>query len=198
MVAKALHRMSSRAEKPFVAINCGALPEALMESELFGHVKGAFTGATGDKDGLFRSANGGTLFLDEVGELPASLQVKLLRVLQDRKVRPVGAEAEFDFDVRVVAATNRDVEQEVESGKFRQDLFYRLNVIRIHLPPLRERPEDITVLAKHFPREALGAPAQAPRVFAAGAPLDLLTELSGQCARARERRGARGDDGAHR
>jgi two-component system response regulator PilR (NtrC family) len=150
MVAKALHRMSSRAEKPFVAINCGALPEALMESELFGHVKGAFTGATGDKDGLFRSANGGTLFLDEVGELPASLQVKLLRVLQDRKVRPVGAEAEFDFDVRVVAATNRDVEQEVESGKFRQDLFYRLNVIRIHLPPLRERPEDITVLAKHF------------------------------------------------
>ena len=150
MVARSLHFQSPRAEKPFVVLNCGAVPENLIESELFGHVKGAFTGATGAKEGLFRAANGGTLFLDEVGELPPPLQVKLLRVLQDRKVRPVGGSAEIDVDVRVVAATNRDVESEVDAGTFREDLFYRLNVIRIEVPPLRERREDIPVLAQYF------------------------------------------------
>ncbi|MCA9583000.1 MAG: sigma-54-dependent Fis family transcriptional regulator, partial [Myxococcales bacterium] len=150
MVARALHRISPRSVGPFVAINCGALPEALMESELFGHRKGAFTGATQDKDGLFRAAHGGTLLLDEIGELPSALQVKLLRVLQERQVRPVGDEHSYDFDVRIIAATNRDLEGDVASGAFRQDLFYRLNVIRIEIPPLRERVEDIAVLAKHF------------------------------------------------
>ena len=150
MVARALHFQSPRAEEPFVVLNCGALPENLIESELFGHLKGAFTGAIGAKEGLFRAADGGTLFLDEVGELPPPLQVKLLRVLQDRNVRPVGGSAEVEVDVRVVAATNRDVESAVEAGTFREDLFYRLNVIRIEVPPLRERPEDIPVLAQYF------------------------------------------------
>ncbi|UCF48940.1 MAG: sigma-54-dependent Fis family transcriptional regulator [Myxococcales bacterium] len=150
MVARSLHFQSPRAEKPFVVLNCGAVPENLIESELFGHVKGAFTGATTAKEGLFRAADGGTLFLDEVGELPPPLQVKLLRVLQDRQVRPVGGNTEVEVDVRVVAATNRNVESEVEAGTFREDLFYRLNVIRIEVPPLRERPEDIPVLAEYF------------------------------------------------
>jgi len=150
MVARALHFQSPRAKEAFVVLNCGAIPENLIESELFGHTKGAFTGATGAKEGLFRAANGGTLFLDEVGELPPGLQVKLLRVLQDRKVRPVGGSSEVEVDVRVVAATNRDVESEVEAGTFREDLFYRLNVIRIEVPPLRERLEDIPVLAGYF------------------------------------------------
>jgi len=150
MVARALHFQSPRAKEPFVVLNCGAIPENLIESELFGHTKGAFTGATAAKEGLFRAASGGTLFLDEIGELPPALQVKLLRVLQDRKVRPLGGSAEVEVDVRVVAATNRDVESEVEAGTFREDLFYRLNVIRIEVPPLRERPEDIPVLAGYF------------------------------------------------
>ena len=150
MVARALHFQSPRAEEPFVVLNCGAIPENLIESELFGHTKGAFTGAIAAKEGLFRAASGGTLFLDEIGELPPALQVKLLRVLQDRKVRPLGGSAEVEVDVRVVAATNRDVESEVEAGTFREDLFYRLNVIRIEVPPLRERPEDIPVLAGYF------------------------------------------------
>jgi two-component system response regulator PilR (NtrC family) len=150
MVARALHFQSPRAEEAFVVLNCGAIPENLIESELFGHVKGAFTGATGAKEGLFRAADGGTVFLDEVGELPPPLQVKLLRVLQDRKVRPVGGSTEVGVDVRVVAATNRNVESEVDAGTFREDLFYRLNVIRIEVPPLRDRPEDIPVLAGYF------------------------------------------------
>ncbi|HEY6880277.1 MAG TPA: sigma-54 dependent transcriptional regulator [Polyangiales bacterium] len=150
VVARALHQSGERAPQPFVTVNCGALPESLMESELFGHEKGAFTGATARKDGLFRAANGGTLFLDEIGELPTPLQVKLLRALQERKVRPVGGQQEIEVDVRVVAATNRDVEQSVREGSFRQDLFYRLNVIRIQLPPLRERMEDVPMLAQHF------------------------------------------------
>ncbi|KPK16958.1 MAG: Fis family transcriptional regulator [Myxococcales bacterium SG8_38] len=150
MVARALHFQSPRADQPFVVLNCGAVPANLIESELFGHVKGAFTGATGQKEGLFRAADGGTLFLDEVGELPPPLQVTLLRVLQDRKVRPVGGSSEVEVDVRVLAATNRDVEAEVEAGTFREDLFYRLNVIRIEVPPLRGRVEDIPVLAEYF------------------------------------------------
>jgi two-component system response regulator PilR (NtrC family) len=150
MVARSLHFQSPRADGPFVVLNCGAVPENLIESELFGHVKGSFTGATSDKPGLFRTADGGTLFLDEVGELPPPLQVKLLRVLQERKVRPVGGSDEVEVDVRVVAATNRDVESEIVAGTFREDLFYRLNVIRIEVPPLRKRPEDIPVLAQHF------------------------------------------------
>ena len=150
MVARSLHFQSPRADQPFVVLNCGAVPENLIESELFGHIKGAFTGATAAKEGLFRAADGGTLFLDEVGELPPPLQVKLLRVLQDHKVRPVGGSAEVEVDVRVLAATNRDVEAEVQAGTFREDLFYRLNVIRIEVPPLRQRQEDIPVLANYF------------------------------------------------
>ncbi|KYF68890.1 Fis family transcriptional regulator [Sorangium cellulosum] len=151
-VARAIHEQSDRAAKPFLVVNCGALPEALMESELFGHEKGSFTGAGARSMGLIREADGGTLLLDEIGELPAALQVKLLRVLQERKVRPVGAAAEIAVDVRVLAATNRNVEAEVREGRFRQDLYYRLNVIRIELPPLRERPEDISRLAERFLR----------------------------------------------
>jgi two-component system response regulator PilR (NtrC family) len=150
LVARALHNQSDRADKPFLVVNCGALPETLIESELFGYEKGAFTGAQRDRAGLFREADGGTLLLDEVGELPAALQVKLLRVLQERRVRPVGATAEVEVDVRVLAATNRDVEADVQSGKFRQDLYYRLNVIRIPVPPLRERRDDIATIAEHF------------------------------------------------
>ncbi|HEY3234193.1 MAG TPA: sigma-54 dependent transcriptional regulator [Polyangiaceae bacterium] len=151
-VAHAIHNRSERRDKPFLVINCGALPEALMESELFGHEKGAFTGAASKNIGLFRQADGGTLLLDEVGELPVSLQVKLLRVLQERVVRPVGSTQETPVDVRLLAATNRDVEAAVATGKFRQDLYYRLNVIRIVLPPLRDRREDVPLLAERFMR----------------------------------------------
>jgi two-component system, NtrC family, response regulator PilR len=149
-IARAIHQSSERAPKPFLVVNCGALPENLMESELFGHEKGAFTGAAGKHAGLFRDADGGTVLLDEIGELPLALQVKLLRVLQERKVRPVGATAELPVDVRVVAATNRDVEKDVAEGKFRQDLYYRLNIIRIELPPLRSRSEDLPALVEVF------------------------------------------------
>jgi DNA-binding NtrC family response regulator len=150
LVARAIHRYSGRASKPFVAVNCGALPENLLESELFGHVKGAFTDAKTDKKGLFRSADGGTLLLDEIGEIPQSLQVKLLRALQEHEVTPVGASFPVKFDTRIISATNRNLEEEVAKGAFREDLFYRLNVIEIRLPPLRERREDIPLLAKHF------------------------------------------------
>jgi two-component system, NtrC family, response regulator PilR len=149
-IARAIHDLSDRADKPFLVVNCGAIPEALLESELFGHDKGAFTGAVTRHLGIFREADGGTVLLDEVGELATSLQVKLLRVLQERKVRSVGASAEVAIDVRVLAATNRAVEEDVKSGRFRQDLYYRLNVIRIEVPPLRARREDIPDLAQHF------------------------------------------------
>ncbi len=153
LAARALHELSPRADKPFVAVNCGAIPESLLESELFGHVKGSFTGASTDKIGLFEAAHGGTLLLDEVAELPIAMQVKLLRVLQERKVKLVGGVTEKEVDVRMVAATNRDLDIEVEKGTFRQDLFYRLNVIQIRLPPLRERREDIAILVDHFIRK---------------------------------------------
>lgn len=149
-IARMIHQRSDRSSGPFAVINCGALPEALMESELFGHERGAFTGAVAASPGLFRQATGGTLFLDEIGELPVSLQVKLLRALQERKIRPVGGAQELDVDVRVLAATNRDVEKDVADGRFRQDLYYRLNVIRVALPPLRERAGEVRRLAREF------------------------------------------------
>jgi two-component system response regulator PilR (NtrC family) len=152
LVARALHSEGVRAKLPFVAVNCGAIPEELMESELFGHKRGSFTGAVADKNGMFQDADGGTLFLDEIGELSLGLQVKLLRALQERKVKPVGATEELEVDVRVIAATNRDLETEVSRGAFRNDLYYRLNVIELRLPPLRHRREDIPLLAEHFLR----------------------------------------------
>lgn len=154
LIARAIHFNSARASKPFLAVNCGALPESLLESELFGHTKGSFTGAIADKKGLFRSAGGGTLFLDEIGEMPVNLQVKLLRALQEHEVTPVGASVPVKFDARIIAATNKDLEEEVRENRFREDLFYRLNVIDISLPPLRERREDIPLLAKHFGAKA--------------------------------------------
>jgi len=152
-VARAIHELSDRSHGPFLVVNCGALPEALMESELFGHEKGAFTGASSRHTGLFREADGGTILLDEVGELPPALQVKLLRVLQEKRVRSVGTAHEVPVDVRILAATNRDIEADVAEGKFRQDLYYRLNVIRIELPPLRDRREDLADLVGQFVRK---------------------------------------------
>jgi two-component system response regulator AtoC len=150
LVARAIHQRSSRSGGPFVPINCGAIPENLLESELFGHKKGAFTDAVSDRRGLFEEANGGTLFLDEIGELPLGLQVKLLRVLEDEKIRRLGESRDLQVDVRIVTATHRDLLAETKAGRFREDLFYRLNVLPIHVPPLRERREDIPLLIDHF------------------------------------------------
>ncbi len=153
LVARAIHNLSPRTDKPFVSINCGAFTETLLESELFGYVKGAFTGANANRKGLFEAAHRGTIFLDEIGEMSPAMQVKLLRVLQERKVRPVGAHEETDVDARVIAATNRDLKSMVSAGTFREDLFYRVSVIPIELPPLRERREDIPDLVSHFVRK---------------------------------------------
>ena len=152
LVSRAVHDKSSRASAPFVPVNCGAIPEGLIESELFGHVKGAFTGAQVARQGLFHAAHGGTIFLDEIGDLPLQTQVKLLRAIQERRVRAVGADADEEVDVRVIAATNRSLADEVKAGRFREDLYYRLNVIQLRVPPLRERREDVMLLADHFLR----------------------------------------------
>ncbi len=150
LVARAIHENSPRSKEPFITINCGAFPETLLESELFGYVKGAFTGATENRQGLFRGAHGGTIFLDEIGNMGLPMQVKLFRVLQEGKVRPVGSNEEYEIDVRVIAATNKDLDKAIASGEFREDLFYRLSVIPMHLPPLRERREDIPLMARSF------------------------------------------------
>jgi DNA-binding NtrC family response regulator len=163
LIARALHFNSGRADRPFLAVNCGALPESLLESELFGHTKGSFTGAVSDKQGLFRSVAGGTLFLDEVGEMSPSLQVKLLRAIQEHEVTPVGASTPLSFDARIIAATNKKLADEVTAGRFREDLFYRLNVVEITVPPLRDRREDIPLLVRHFAAlnaHGLNAPAK--------------------------------------
>lgn len=150
LVARAIHENSQRAEAPFITINCGAFPETLLESELFGYMKGSFTGANENRQGLFQAAHGGTLFMDEIGNMSLTMQVKLYRVLQEGKVRPIGSTDETDVDVRIIAATNKNFEKEIAEGRFREDLYYRLSVIPIQLPPLRERREDIALLARHF------------------------------------------------
>ncbi|MDX1586783.1 MAG: sigma-54 dependent transcriptional regulator [Balneolaceae bacterium] len=150
LVARAIHFNGKRGSKPFIAINCGAIPKDLVESELFGHKKGAFTGAISDKDGVFVAANKGTVFLDEVGEIPLNQQVNLLRVIQEREVKPIGSNQMIKFDTRIIAATNKDLEKEIEKGEFREDLYYRLNVVEIPLPTLQERKDDIPLLAHHF------------------------------------------------
>ncbi len=174
LIAKVVHYSGPRKDKPFVAENCSALSESLLESELFGHVKGAFTGATSDKKGLFEEANGGTIFLDEIGEMSAAMQVKLLRVLQEGQLRPVGASKSRKVDVRLIAATNRNLEEEVQKGNFREDLFYRVYVFPITLPPLRERREDVPLLIEHFrKRFAKTLTGRAPRI--SPRVVDLLT-----------------------
>jgi len=177
VVARYLHDLSARADGAFLSINCGALPEGLLESELFGHVKGSFTGATKDKSGLFTAANGGTFFLDEIGETTQATQVKLLRVLQQREIIPVGATDAVPIDVRIIAATNRDLEEEIKRGSFRRDLFYRLNVIAIHLPPLRDRRDDIPVLAEAFLQGAASQRGEAPKRLSEDA-LEMLMEYA--------------------
>ena len=150
LAARLIHQQGPRGDHPFVAVNCGAIPQELMESELFGHKKGSFTGATSDKEGLFQSANGGTLFLDEIADLPLQMQVKLLRAIQEKRIRPIGSQQEIPVDVRIISATHKQLADMVKGGEFRQDLFYRINVIELPLPPLRERQEDIPLLAEHF------------------------------------------------
>ncbi|WP_343554462.1 two-component system response regulator GlrR [Pantoea sp.] len=154
VLAQAIHAASPRAAKPFIAINCGALPEQLLESELFGHAKGAFTGAVSAREGLFQAAEGGTLFLDEIGDMPQALQVKLLRVLQERKVRPLGSNRDLDINVRIISATHRDLPKAMEKKSFREDLYYRLNVVNLKIPALHERAEDIPLLANHLLRQS--------------------------------------------
>jgi two-component system response regulator PilR (NtrC family) len=173
LVAREIHRLGPRSAQPFVPVNCGAIPSELMESEFFGHQKGAFTGAIQNKTGLFREAHGGTLFLDEVAELPLALQVKLLRALQERAIKPVGANREESVDVRIVSATHKNLADEVQHGRFRQDLFYRLNVVELRAPPLRERPEDIAELAAHILRD-IAAQWQLSGLTLSPAALDRL------------------------
>ena len=174
VIARAIHEAGPRAGKPFVAINCTAIPEALLESELFGHAKGSFTGAFQKKKGLFEEAQGGTLFLDEIGDMSGSLQAKLLRVLQERKIRPVGENQMIDVDVRIIAATHKDLKKSIQNGSFREDLFYRLSVIPIAVPSLRDRQEDIPLLAEHFLRKFSAANGRQMRGFTKEALAKLL------------------------
>ena len=174
LLAKAIHQASDRAEKPFVAINCGAIPENLLESELFGHTRGAFSGAIRDATGLIKSADGGTLFLDEIGDMPLPLQVKLLRVLQERQVRPVGATRSEAVDVRVISATHRDLEEEIANGSFREDLYYRLNVVSLDIPSLSQRREDVPLLANHFLHKLAARSKRKVSGFSAEAMEELL------------------------
>ena len=173
LIARALHHNSSRRQKPFIPVNCAAIPETLIESELFGHEKGAFTGATERRTGLFQAANGGTLFIDEIGEMKVGLQSKLLRAIETRRIMAVGSSREIEVDVRLVAASNRDLQEEVKKGAFREDLYYRLKVVEIHLPPLRERPEDIPLLSRFFIDE-IARENQRPTRDIAPEALDLL------------------------
>jgi two-component system response regulator HydG len=177
VIARYIHDLSSRTEGPFLSINCGALPESLLESELFGHMKGSFTGAVRDKIGLFGASSKGTFFLDEIGETTPATQVKLLRALQHREVIPVGSTEAVPVDTRVLAATNRDLDEEIRIGNFRSDLYYRLNVISVHLPPLRQRRDDIPILAEHFLQRIAGQRNEAPKHITPEA-LELLTEYS--------------------
>ncbi|MEI7375330.1 two-component system response regulator GlrR [Dickeya chrysanthemi] len=174
VLAQAIHAASPRAGMPFIAINCGALPEPLLESELFGHAKGAFTGAVSQREGLFQAAEGGTLFLDEIGDMPLALQVKLLRVLQERKVRPLGSNRDRDINVRIISATHRDLPKAMEKGEFREDLYYRLNVVNLKLPALHERAEDIPLLANHLLREAAARHKPFVRSFSTDAMKRLM------------------------
>ncbi|EBM6079348.1 two-component system response regulator GlrR [Salmonella enterica subsp. enterica serovar Typhi] len=173
--AQAIHNASPRNNKPFVAINCGALPEQLLESELFGHARGAFTGAVSNREGLFQAAEGGTLFLDEIGDMPAPLQVKLLRVLQERKVRPLGSNRDIDIDVRIISATHRDLPKAMARGEFREDLYYRLNVVSLKIPALAERTEDIPLLANHLLRQSAQRHKPFVRAFSTDAMKRLMT-----------------------
>ena len=174
LAAKAIHYNSPRRDKPFVAVNCGAIPATLMESELFGHKRGSFTGAVADRPGLFEQANGGTLFLDEIGEVPLLLQAKLLRVLQEREFRRVGGSKDIKTDVRIIAASNKDVEEQVKEGSFREDLFYRINVVQIMMPALRERPEDILLLVEHFHKKFV-KPSDSSEIITADALRVLIS-----------------------
>lgn len=175
VLAQAIHKASPRARKPFIAINCGALPEQLLESELFGHAKGAFTGAVSNREGLFFAASGGTLFLDEIGDMPMPLQVKLLRVLQERKVRPLGSNRDLDIDVRILSATHRNLTKAMEKNEFREDLYYRLNVVNLRIPALNERAEDIPLLANHLLRESASRHKPFVRSFSSDAMKCLMT-----------------------
>ncbi|MEY4921678.1 MAG: hypothetical protein RLY17_395 [Pseudomonadota bacterium] len=175
VLAQAIHAASPRAKKAFIAINCGALPEQLLESELFGHAKGAFTGAVSSREGLFQAAEGGTLFLDEIGDMPLSLQVKLLRVLQERKVRPLGSNRDLSIDVRIISATHRDLPKAMAKNEFREDLYYRLNVVNLKIPALHERSEDIPLLANHLLRESANRHKPFVRSFSTDAMKRLMT-----------------------
>ncbi|CAI1086079.1 two-component system response regulator GlrR [Serratia grimesii] len=175
VLAQAIHGASPRGKKAFIAINCGALPEQLLESELFGHAKGAFTGAVSSREGLFQAAAGGTLFLDEIGDMPLSLQVKLLRVLQERKVRPLGSNRDLDIDVRIISATHRDLQKAMAKNEFREDLYYRLNVVNLKIPALNERAEDIPLLANHLLRESAKRHKPFVRSFSSDAMKRLMT-----------------------
>ena len=175
LLAQAIHNASPRAKKPFIAVNCSAIPEQLLESELFGHKKGAFTGATSDHEGLFRAANGGTLFLDEIGDMPMAFQAKLLRVLQEKAIRPVGSTETIPVDVRLISATHRDLHNAVEEKEFREDLYYRLNVVTLEVPPLAKRREDIPLLANHFLEKLCGEGKRKEKKFSQEAMKMLVT-----------------------